>query len=498
MYGRSIAAHQLGKMSAVHSLLDRVSPARPSHCNHTHPSLIYRSPGGALTASNPHHLFPRKHSTRLHQSRPRLGRLHPPLGRHIRRCKKCAFPRQRLRLPLTAFHVGRRSHGRVSLQSSAHCEQGRIPRRCRSRHLHVRRLCLSDRRPPLHHARKIRIRHRLQRRTRPTATRNFLEKTSRALGIRRSALRSRRPLLPHRPHRRTRPPESRRHPHLRRRRTLRRTHHSRRRLHAAPFPRRPERPASRHMCRTRLGIDRVPRHNRLGSRALRRQQGTIHRHRHLRRLRHRRRLLHPALGAAIHHAKPRRHHLHARTRLRRHHLVSRNRRTPQHPLHHRRHLRPRRHPHRRTTRRPRRPRIPRTRLRRPHLFRNVVAPLTDPRSPVGSGRWESNCIPNFNVMHFDAVAARNRINWSEVESKALVRLRDRSGVIAKARRNRSIHEVLRAKYKYLNRRLSLVRVCTQDRNRWSPSKLGEPSATTSSSFLFSLASCHFFEIRAAF
>src|ERR1700722_272450 len=68
----------------------------------------------------------------------------------------------------------------------------------------------------------------------------------------------------------------------------------------------------------------------------------------------------------------------------------------------------------------------------------------------------------------------------------------------KARRNRSIHEVLRAKYKYLNRRLSLVRVCTQDRNRWSPSKLGEPSATTSSSFLFSRASCHFFEIRAAF
>jgi hypothetical protein len=58
----------------------------------------------------------------------------------------------------------------------------------------------------------------------------------------------------------------------------------------------------------------------------------------------------------------------------------------------------------------------------------------------------------------------------------------------------SIYEVLRAKFKCLRRRLSLFNVCTQDRNRWSPSKVGEPSAAISASLLFSRASCHFFEI----
>jgi hypothetical protein len=120
----------------------------------------------------------------------------------------------------------------------------------------------------------------------------------------------------------------------------------------------------------------------IGWEALRRQQGTLHRHRHLRRLRHRSRVLHPTLGAAVHHAESRCHHLHARAGLRRDHLLSRDPRTPQRPLHPRRVLRPRRHPHRRTPRRPRRPRIPRTRLRGPHLFRNVVAPLTSFYRPV--------------------------------------------------------------------------------------------------------------------
>ena len=49
---------------------------------------------------------------------------------------------------------------------------------------------------------------------------------------------------------------------------------------------------------------------------------------------------------------------------------------------------------------------------------------------------------------------------------------------------RSSHESLFAKYRYLNRRFSLVKVCTQDRNRCSPSKLILPSAAISSSFLF--------------
>src|ERR1700733_3642851 len=383
------------------------------HCNHHHPPLIY-PPSGA-----PHHFLSRHHPTRLSQSRPRSRRVHAPLGRHFRRRKKSPLPRQRFRLSLTPLHVGCRSHGRIPLQSPPHREQGRTLRRRRARPLHVRRLRVPDRGPPLHHARKIRIRHRLQRRPRSAVSRNFLEKTSRALGIRRRALRSRRPLLPHRSRRRSRASQSRRHPHLRRRRTLRRPHHSRRRLHAASFPRRAQRPASRRMCRARLGLDRFSRHNGLGARTFRRQQGTLPRHRHLRDLRHRCRFLHPALGAAIHHAQPRRHHLHSGTRLRRDHFIPRDPRTPQRSLHRRRHLRPRRNPHGRTPRRPRRPRIPRTRLRRPHLFRNVVAPLNQPRLPERSAQCQSNCIPNFKVWHFDSVPARNGINWTQAESKHL-------------------------------------------------------------------------------
>jgi hypothetical protein len=44
-----------------------------------------------------------------------------------------------------------------------------------------------------------------------------------------------------------------------------------------------------------------------------------------------------------------------------------------------------------------------------------------------------------------------------------------------------------ATYKYRSRRFSLVKTCTQERNRCSPSKLVSPSAATSSSFLFSRA-----------
>jgi hypothetical protein len=52
---------------------------------------------------------------------------------------------------------------------------------------------------------------------------------------------------------------------------------------------------------------------------------------------------------------------------------------------------------------------------------------------------------------------------------------------------RSSHGCFVATYRYLSSRLSLVNICTHDRNRCSPSKLVLPSATSSSSFLFSLA-----------
>jgi hypothetical protein len=55
------------------------------------------------------------------------------------------------------------------------------------------------------------------------------------------------------------------------------------------------------------------------------------------------------------------------------------------------------------------------------------------------------------------------------------------------RRVRSAHGCFVARYRYLSRRFSLVKVCTQDRNCCSPSKLALPSAATSSSFLFSRA-----------
>ncbi len=55
------------------------------------------------------------------------------------------------------------------------------------------------------------------------------------------------------------------------------------------------------------------------------------------------------------------------------------------------------------------------------------------------------------------------------------------------RRVRSPQGSLRAMYRYLSRRFSLVKSCTQDRNRCRPSKLMLPSAATSSSFLFSRA-----------
>jgi hypothetical protein len=51
-------------------------------------------------------------------------------------------------------------------------------------------------------------------------------------------------------------------------------------------------------------------------------------------------------------------------------------------------------------------------------------------------------------------------------------------------RVKSSHGALLAKYRYRSRRFSLVKVCTQDRNRCSPSKLILPSAATSSSFFF--------------
>jgi hypothetical protein len=57
-------------------------------------------------------------------------------------------------------------------------------------------------------------------------------------------------------------------------------------------------------------------------------------------------------------------------------------------------------------------------------------------------------------------------------------------VISGNRQVKSSHGSLLAKYRYRSRRFSLVKLCTQDRNRCSPSKLILPSAAISSSFLF--------------
>jgi len=57
-------------------------------------------------------------------------------------------------------------------------------------------------------------------------------------------------------------------------------------------------------------------------------------------------------------------------------------------------------------------------------------------------------------------------------------------VISGNRQVKSSHGSLLAKYRYRSRRFSLVKVCTQDRNRCSPSKLILPSAAINSSFLF--------------
>ena len=57
-------------------------------------------------------------------------------------------------------------------------------------------------------------------------------------------------------------------------------------------------------------------------------------------------------------------------------------------------------------------------------------------------------------------------------------------VSSRNRRVRSPQGSLLAMYRYLSRRFSLVKSCTQDRNRCSPSKLISPSAAISSSFLF--------------
>jgi hypothetical protein len=60
-------------------------------------------------------------------------------------------------------------------------------------------------------------------------------------------------------------------------------------------------------------------------------------------------------------------------------------------------------------------------------------------------------------------------------------------VSSRNRRVKSPQGSLLAVYRYLSRRFSLVKSCTQDRNRCRPSKLMLPSAATSSSFLFSRA-----------
>jgi len=85
----------------------------PPHCIREPRSLIYPPLGGTPSRVEPHQLSRSQLPTRLHQSRPRSGPLHSPLGRHFRRRKKLSLPRQRLSLPGLPLLAGRSPDGGV-------------------------------------------------------------------------------------------------------------------------------------------------------------------------------------------------------------------------------------------------------------------------------------------------------------------------------------------------------------------------------------------------
>ncbi len=98
-----------------------------------------------------------------------------------------------------------------------------------SRVLHVPGLRVSGRRIAVHHARKVRVRHRFKRRARAAPPRTLLGKAPNLGRLRRRSCRRSRTLLPHHPRRGHRSFESRRRAHVCGRGTLRRAFRSRRR-----------------------------------------------------------------------------------------------------------------------------------------------------------------------------------------------------------------------------------------------------------------------------